>query len=91
MEVSGNLGWKVPVVDDIMSSHEQRILPTNSLDENSIEFAYQTDWNSYVDLRVKIVKGRSYETYSSKEIRKGAKRMRKQKRSKRLQFLSLLM
>ena len=35
--VSGNLGGKVPVVDDVLSSHEQEIYPTTSLDENCIE------------------------------------------------------
>ena len=32
--VSENLGGKVPVVDDVLSSHEQEIYPTTSLDEN---------------------------------------------------------
>ena len=41
--VSGNPGVKVPVVDDMLSSHEQEIYPTTSLDENSIEFDFQTD------------------------------------------------
>ena len=43
--VSGNLGGKVPVVDDVLSSHEQQIYPTTSLDENSIEFEFQADRN----------------------------------------------
>ena len=75
--VSGNLGGKVPVVDDVLSSHEQQIYPTTSLDENSIEFEFQTDRNSYVDLRqsylalkVKLVKGRGYDTHESKEAKK---------------------
>ena len=38
VEVSGNPGVKVPVVNDVLSSHEQEIYPTTSLDENSIEF-----------------------------------------------------
>ena len=29
---------KVPVVDDVLSSHKQESYPTTSLDENSIEF-----------------------------------------------------
>ena len=49
--VSGNLGGKVPVVDDVLSPHEQDICPTISLDENCIEFEFQTDRNHYVDLR----------------------------------------
>ena len=48
--VSGNLGGEVPIVDDVLSSHEQEIYPTTSLDETCIEFEFQTDWNYYVDL-----------------------------------------
>ena len=47
--VSGNLGGKVPSVDDVLSSHEQEIFPTTSLDQNCKEFEFQTDWNYYVD------------------------------------------
>ena len=77
MAVSGNLGGKVPISDDVLSSHEQEIYATNSLDENCIEFEFQTDRNCYVDLRqsflalkLKFVKGRGYETYESKEKKK---------------------
>ena len=63
--VSGNLWGKVPVVDDILSSHEEEIYPTSSIDENCIEFDFQTDRNYYVDLiqsylasKLKFVKGR---------------------------------
>ena len=72
--VSGNLGGEVPIVDDVLSSHEQKIYPTTSLDENCIEFEFQTDRNFYVDLRqsflalkLKFVKGCGYDTYESKE------------------------
>ena len=75
--VSGNLGGKVPIVDDVLSSHEQEIYPTTSLDEDCIEFEFQTDRNYYVDLRqsflalnLKFVKGRGYDTYESKEKKK---------------------
>ena len=75
--VSGNLGGKVPVVDDVLLSHEQEIYPTTSLDENCIEFEFQTDRNFYVDLRqtylalkLKLVRGRGYETYNTKEVKK---------------------
>ena len=75
--VSGNLGGKVPIVDDVLSSHEQQIYPNTSLDEKSIEFEFQTDRNYYVDLRqsylapkVKLVKGRGYDTHKSKEAKK---------------------
>ena len=75
--VSGNLGGKVPVVEDVLSSHKQQIYPTTSLDENSIESEFQTVSNFYVDLRqsylalkVKLVKGRGYDTHKSKEAKK---------------------
>ena len=77
MAVSGNLGGKVPVVDDVFSSHEQEIYPTTSLDENCIEFEFQTDRSYYIDLRqtylalkLKLVKGRGYETCNTKEVKK---------------------
>ena len=77
MAVSGNLGWKVPVVDDVLSSHEQEIYPTTSLDENCIVFEFQSHRNYYVDLRqtylalkLKLVKGRGYETYNTNEVKK---------------------
>ena len=75
--VSGNPGVEVPVVDDMLSSHEQEIYPPTSLDENSFEFEFQTDRNVYVDLRqlylalkVKLVKGRSFDTYKATEKKK---------------------
>ena len=75
--VSGNLGGKVPVVDDVLSSHEQEIYPTTSIDENCIDFEFQTDRNYYVDLRetylalkLKLVRGRGYETYNTKKVKK---------------------
>ena len=77
MAVSANLGGKVQIVDDVLSSHEQEIYPTTSLDENCIEFEFQTDRIYYVDLRLsflalklKFVKGRGYDTYESKEKKK---------------------
>ena len=79
--VSGNLGGKVPVVDDVLSSHEQQIYPTTLPDENSIEFEFQTDPNYYVDslqfylaLESKLVKRRGYDTHKSKEAKKAQKR-----------------
>ena len=78
--VSGNLGGKVPIVDDVLSSHDQENYPTTSLDENCIEFDFQTDRNFYVDLRqpflaskLKFVKGRGHDTYESKEIKRSTK------------------
>ena len=77
MVVFGNLGGKVPVVDDVLSFHEQEIYATISLDENCMEFEFQTDRNYYVDfrqtyfsLKMKLVRGRGYETYKSKEVKK---------------------
>ena len=81
MAVSGTLGGKVPVVDDVLSSHEQEIYPTTSVDENCTEFEFQTDRNYYVVLRQrqlalkhKVVKGRGYETYNSEEVKKEHKK-----------------
>ena len=78
MAVSGNLAGKVPIVDDVLSSHEQEKYPTTSLAENCIESEFQTDRNYYIDLRqsflalkLKFVKGRSYDTYEGK-AKKGA-------------------
>ena len=78
--VSGNLGGKVPVVDDVLSSHKQEIYATTSLDENCIEFEFRTGRNYYVDLRQKhlalkpkLVRGRGYETYKTKEVEKERK------------------
>ena len=68
---------KVPVVDDVLSSHEHEICPTTSLDENSIQFEFQTDRNFYVDLRqtylalkIKLVKGRGFDSYKTTEKKK---------------------
>ena len=67
--VSGNLRGKVSIADDVLPLPEQDIYPTTSLDENCIEFEFQTDRNNYVDLRhsflafkLKFVKGRGCDT-----------------------------
>ena len=99
--VSGNRGGKVLEVDNVLSSYEQEIYPTTSLDENCIEFEFQTDRDYYVDLRqtylalkIKIVRGRGYETYNTKAVKRSTKKKPKQKRKRRwkrrLQSLSLL-
>ena len=61
----------------MLSSHEQENYPTTSLDANNIEFEFQTDRNVYVDLRqtylalkIKLVKGRGFDTYKTTEKRK---------------------
>ena len=51
--VSGNLGRKVPVIDNVLSLHEKEINRNNSIDEKCIEFEFQTDRSYYVDLRQK--------------------------------------
>ena len=78
--VSGNPGVKVPVVDDVLSSHEQEIYPTTSFDGKSIEFEFQTDRNVYVDLRqtyfalkIKLVKGGGFDSYKTTEKKKELK------------------
>ena len=87
--VSGNLGGNVPIVEDVLSSHEQKNYSTTSLDENCIEFDFQTEWKYYVDLRqtylalkLKLVRGRGYDTYNTKEVKKNTKKKQKQKRKK---------
>ena len=77
MAVPGNLGGKVPIIDYVLSSHEQEIYPTTSLDDNCIELEFRTDWNFYVNLRQSYlslnhssVKGRSYDTYNTKQVGK---------------------
>ena len=71
---SGNLRGKVPVVDDVLSSHEREVYPTTWPEETCIEFEFQTDRNYYVDfrqtylvLKLKFAKGRGYETYNNKK------------------------
>ena len=87
--VSGNLGRKAPVNDDVLSSHEQESYPTTSHNENCIEFELQTDRNYYVDLRqkylalkLKLLRGRGYETYKTKEVKKGTQRRGKIRRGR---------
>ena len=76
LAVSGNLGGKVAVNEDVLLSHEQQMYPTTSLDENCIEFDFQTDRNYYADLRqtylalkLKLVRGRGYGTYNTKAVK----------------------
>ena len=67
--VFGNIGGKVCIVEDVLSSLEKEIYPTNSLDGNCIELEFQTDRTYCVDLRqaylalkLKIVRGRGFGT-----------------------------
>ena len=55
--VSGNLGGKVPLVDAVLSSHEQEIYPSTSLDENCIEFEFQKIGNCYDNSRKTYLRG----------------------------------
>ena len=102
MAASWNHGGEVPVVNDVLSSHEQEISPTTSLDENCTEFEFRNDRNYYVDIRqtylavkLKLVRGRGYETYNNKETKKKSTKKRQKRKKKRRQrkhqFLSLLM
>ena len=79
--VSDNPGVEVQVLDNVLSSHEQENYPTTSLDENCFEFDFQTDRNIYVVLRqtflaikIKLVKGRGFDTYKTTKKKKGAQR-----------------
>ena len=101
MAVSGNFGGKVPVVDDVLSYNEQKIYATTTpLDENCIEFELQTVRKYCVDLRqtylalkLKLVRGQVYETYNSKMLKRRSKKRQKRKkkrRRRRLHFFSLL-
>ena len=78
--VPGKLGGRGPVVEDVLSSHDQKIYPTTSLDENCIESEFQTGQFFYdhlrqtsLTLKLKLVKGRGYETFISKEVKREQK------------------
>ena len=75
--VSGNVAAAVPVVDDVLSSHEQEKYPNTSLDENLKYFDFQTDRNYFVGLRqtnlavnLTFVTGRGYEPNNTNEVKK---------------------
>ena len=78
MAVSGNLGKKVPVIDDVLLHHEQEIYPTTSLKKNWIERVWFSNgsellrWfeTEVIGFETEIVKGRGYETYNSAEVKK---------------------
>ena len=80
--VSGDFGGKVPIVDDVLSSQEQEFYPTTSLDENCIEFEFQTDRNYYVDL------GQSFRSSNlSKDVATIHTRVRKKKKSTKMSLI----
>ena len=69
MAVSGNLGGKVPVIDNVLSSPKNEIHPTTPINENCIKFEFQTERNyyaglrqSYLPLKLEKIKGRGYKT-----------------------------
>ena len=49
--VSRKLGGKLQLVYDALSSNEQKIYPTASMDKKCIELEFQTVRNYYADLR----------------------------------------
>ena len=72
--VCGHPGVKVPIVDNVLSFHELEVCPTTFLDENSIDFEFQTDRNVYMDLRllylglkINLVKGSGFDNYKTTE------------------------
>ena len=77
--MSGNLGGKVPVVDYVLSSHEQETYPITSLDENCIVFEFQMDRKFYVDLKqyflgLKLICQKTWLRYIRESGKKGAQR-----------------
>ena len=80
MEVFGNLGEKLQLVDNLLSSYEQENYPSTSWEKICIEIESQIDRKYYVDLRqnflakkLMFLKGRGYETYKTKEPKKERK------------------
>ena len=77
MAVSGNQEGRVPVVDNLSSSVEQKNYSSTSPVGTCIEFQFQMDLNFYAQLRhtyltlkLKLVMGRDYEAQNSKEVKK---------------------
>ena len=75
--MSENPVVKIAVVDNVLSSHEQETYSVISVDWNSFQFQFKIDRNVYVDLRqtylalkVKLVGGRSFDTYKTTENEK---------------------
>ena len=56
LAVSGNLVGKIPVIDNVLASDEQEFCPNTLLDENYLEFEFQTVRN--VALKLKLVNAR---------------------------------
>ena len=65
---------KVPVLETIMSSYTQKVFPSTSLDESSIEFEVETDRNLYLDMRdthlslkLQLFKGRLFDAFKKEK------------------------
>ena len=65
---------KIPVLEPIESSHVQEVYPSNSLDESSLEFEFETGGSIYLDLRdihlqikVGLQKGKLYDDFLKKD------------------------
>ena len=75
LAASWNIGGRVLLVDEVVPTHEKEICSATSFDKKCIEFEVQTDRNYYADLRqtylalkLKLLNGRGYDTYISKEV-----------------------
>ena len=82
--VSGNLGGKVPVVDNVLSSKQQVMNLTASIDQNYLKFEFQTDRNHYVDSiqkymasKLKLANVSGYKTCNTKNVKKTTKKKQK--------------
>ena len=71
---------KNPVLETIMSSYIQEVLPSTSLDESNIEFEFETDRNPYLDMRdthlrlkLQILKGRLFDAFKKEKAERKAK------------------
>ena len=67
---------KVPVLETIMSSYTQKVFPTTSMDESSIEFEFETDRNLYLDMRdthlrlkLQLFKRRLFDVFQKRKSR----------------------
>ena len=65
------------MLDHVLASHGEEKYTNTSPHDNCVEFNFQTDRNRNVDLRqmyltlkLKFVKGRGYESYNTKEVKK---------------------
>ena len=65
---------KIPVLESIESSHVQEVYPSNSLEESSIEFEFETNGSIYFDmrdihlqLRVGLQKRRLFDDFMKKD------------------------